>query len=347
MLLTSFLNINFFSIVIIFLFLSIPSFAQRTDVVVLKNGDKITGEVKFMRVGILTYKTDNMETIEIQWNKIKSITTKNFFEIEVADGRVFFGSIAPGEDEDRMTVKGVTMEHNLFLKYIVRINRIKESFWDIIEGSVKLGFSFTKASSIGQISLGGNAKYRTKINVSELALNSVLTTTDEEITSSKNDLSFSYQHNLKYQWFGAGIISLQENSELGIKLRTSLGGGIGNNIIQSQNQWLYGLAGISVNREAKTDQTVAIYNVEGLISAQYQFFKYEHPKATFLTFTNIFPSLSNLGRFRFNYNAELSWEMILDFYWDLTFYFEYDNEPQSENASQSDYRIETSLKYIF
>jgi hypothetical protein len=88
--------------------------------------------------------------------------------------------------------------------------------------------------------------------------------------------------------FAAGIASLQENSELGIKLRTSLGGGIGNNFIQSQNQWFYGLAGISVNREAKTDQTEAIYNVEGLISAQYQFFKYEHPKATFLTYANIY-----------------------------------------------------------
>ncbi len=74
------------------------------------------------------------------------------------------------------------------MKYIVRINRIKESFWDIIEGSVKLGFSFTKASNIGQLSLGGNAKYRTKVNVTELALNSVFTTSDEELTSSKNDL---------------------------------------------------------------------------------------------------------------------------------------------------------------
>ncbi len=321
--------------------------AQKTDVVILKNGDKITGEVKYMRVGILTYKTDNMETIEIQWNKIKSITTKNFFEIEVVDGRVFFGSIAPGEDEDRMTVIGVTMEHNLFMKYIVRINRIKESFWDIIEGSVKLGFSFTKASSIGEISLGGNAKYRTKINVSEIILNSVLTSTENEITSSKNDLSFSYQHNLEDEWFAAGIASLQENSELGIKLRTSVGGGLGNNFIQSQNQWFFTVAGLSVNREAKTDQTEAIYNLEAIISAQYQFFKYEHPKATFLTYTNIFPSLSNLGRFRFNYNAELSWEMVLDFYWDLTFYYEYDSQPQSEDASSSDYRIETSLKYIF
>lgn len=332
---------------ILILLINISALAQKTDVVILNNGDQITGEVKYLRVGILTYKTDNMETVEIQWNKIKSITTKNFFEVEVADGRVFFGSIAPSDAEGMMTVKGVTIDHQLFMIYVVRINRIKESFWDIIEGSVKLGFSFTKASNIGQISLGGNAKYRTKVNVSELSLNSVITTTEKEPTSSKNDLSFSYQQNLEYEWFAAGIASLQENSELGIKLRASLGGGVGNNFIQSQNQWLYILAGLSVNREAKSDQTESINNVEGLINGQYQFFKYDHPKATFLTYVYVFPSLSNLGRFRFNYNIELSWEMVLDFYWDLTFYFEYDNQPQSENASQSDYNIQTSLKYIF
>jgi len=329
------------------LLLNTQLFAQKTDVVTLLNGDKITGEVKYLRVGILTYSTDNMETVSIQWNKIKSISTQNYFEVEIADGRVFFGSIAPSDNEGMMTVKGVTLDHNLFMKYIVRINRIKESFWDILDGYIKFGFSFTKASQIGQISLGGNAKYRTKINVSELSLNSVITTTEKEATSSKNDLSFSYQHNLEQEWFAAGIASLQENSELGIKLRTSLGGGIGNNFIQSQNQWLYTLAGLSINREVKTDQTEATFNVEGLINAQYQLFKYDHPKANLLTYIYVFPSLSDLGRYRFNYNAQLSWEIFIDFYWDLTFYYEYDNEPQSENSSQSDYRIDTSIKFEF
>lgn len=329
------------------LFFNSVSFAQKTDVVILNNGDKITGELKYLKVGILTFKTDNMETISIQWNKIKSITTKNFFEIELVDGRVYFGSIELSEEDGMLIVKGVTLDTNLFMKYIVRINRIKESFWDIIEGSVQFGFSFTKASNIGQLSFGGNAKYRTKINVSELKLNSVITTTESEPTSSKNDLSFSYQHNLEYTWFGTGIIALQENTELGIKLRTSLGAGIGNNIIQSGNQWFYSLAGLSVNREVKTDQGEATYNVEGLINAQYQFFKYEHPTATLLTYIYIFPSLSDLGRYRFNYDAELSWEIILDFYWSLSFYYEYDSQPQSGSASQTDYRIDTSIKYIF
>lgn len=327
--------------------LSNPLFSQKTDVVTLKNGDEITGEVKYLKVGILTYSTDNMETISIQWDKIKSIETKNFFEVEVVDGRVFFGSIAPSADEGMMIVKGVTLDHDLFMKYVVRINRIKESFWDILDGYIKLGFSFTKASQVGQISLGSNAKYRTKIYYSELSLNSVITTTEKEPTSSKNDLSFSYQLNLANEWFAAGIASLQENSELGIKLRTSLGAGIGNNLIQSQKQWLYTLAGISVNREIKTDQTETTYNVEGLINAQYQLFKYDHPKANLLTYIYVYPSLSDLGRYRFNYNIQLSWEIFLDFYWDLTFYIEYDNSPQTGSSSQSDYRIDNSIKFEF
>lgn len=345
--LTSIAYSNFFIILIISLLISSSSFAQKTDVVILNNGDKITGEVKSLRVGILNYKTDNMETVSIQWDKIKSIHTENFFEVEVTDGRVFFGSISPSDDEGMMIVKGVTLEHNLFMKYVVRINRIKESFWDILDGYIKFGFSFTKASQVGQLSLGGNAKYRTKINYSELTLNSIITTTESDPTSRKQDLSFTYQHNLDYNWFAAGLASIESNTELGVKLRASLGGGIGNNLIQSGNQWLYGLAGLSFNRELKADQSNPTYNLEGLINAQYQFFKYDHPKASLLTYVNILPSFTDLGRFRFNYNAQLSWEMFIDFYWDLSFYLEYDSEPQSLTASQYDYSIDTSLKYEF
>lgn len=345
--LTSIAYSNFFIILIISLLISSSSFAQKTDVVILNNGDKITGEVKSLRVGILNYKTDNMETVSIQWDKIKSIQTENFFEVEVTDGRVFFGSISPSDDEGMMIVKGVTLEHNLFMKYVVRINRIKESFWDILDGYIKFGFSFTKASQVGQLSLGGNAKYRTKINYSELTLNSIITTTESDPTSRKQDLSFTYQHNLDYNWFAAGLASIESNTELGVKLRASLGGGIGNNLIQSGNQWLYGLAGLSFNRELKADQSNPTYNLEGLINAQYQFFKYDHPKASLLTYVNILPSFTDLGRFRFNYNAQLSWEMFIDFYWDLSFYLEYDSEPQSLTASQYDYSIDTSIKYEF
>jgi len=135
-------------------------FTQKTDVVIMNNGDHITGEIKRLELGILVFKTDDIETINIKWDKVKSVQTKNFYEIELQDGRVYFGSISPGNIDASLLIKGVTTETRLFMNYIVKITRIRETFWDILDGYVRLGVSFTKASQIGQLSFGFSGKYR-------------------------------------------------------------------------------------------------------------------------------------------------------------------------------------------
>ena len=44
-----------------------PAAAQRTDVVELRNGDEITGEIKELARGKLKFKTDDMGTIYVEW----------------------------------------------------------------------------------------------------------------------------------------------------------------------------------------------------------------------------------------------------------------------------------------
>ena len=110
--------------------------------VIMKNDDYITGEIKRLELGILVFKTDDMETINIKWDKVKSVQTKNIYEIELQDGRVYYGSIWPGGIEDALVIKGVTAENRLFMPFIVKITRIKESFWEVLDGYVKLGISF-------------------------------------------------------------------------------------------------------------------------------------------------------------------------------------------------------------
>ena len=320
-------------------------FAQRTDVVIMNNGDHITGEIKRLQLGILVFKTDDAGTINIQWDKVKSITTKNFYQVELQDGRVYYGSVEPADKDGMLLIKGVTLENRLFMEYIVKITRIRESFWDILDGYLKLGVSFTKANEIGQLSFGANGKYRTKINLFELNINSLITTTNNEPTSRKQDIFLDYSRFLKHRWFYSGSVGAEENTELGIRLRTSIGGGFGNNLIQSNVHLLYALGAIRVNREMYIDSTEAKFNVEGLITTQYQIFIYDHPKIKLVTNLNIFPSITDLGRFRSNLDIEMDWEIFIDFYWALSFYFSYDNKPQSSNASQKDYRIDTAFKY--
>jgi hypothetical protein len=333
------LFILFFSLLSTF-----TSFAQKTDIVTLLNGDKITGEIKSLQTGLLNFKTDNMGTINIEWNKIKSVQTNNVYEVELVDGRVYYGSIEPGKLDGTLLIKGVTPESRLFMNFIVKITRIKESFWDILSGFVKLGFSFTKASQIGQLSFGFSSKYRTKDFYAELNANSVITTTNQEATSRKQDIFLTYNRFLENRWFWAGRTGAEENTELGIKLRTSFGGGAGFNIIQTNKNFLNTLAGLSLNREWFIDSVEARNNLEGLISSNYQIFIYDHPKVSLETALNIFPGLTDFGRVRSNFDANLDWEIFLDFYWVVSFYFNYDNKPTG-NASQSDYRIESSIKY--
>ena len=48
-----------YAVITLCLVINIKVMAQRTDILLLKNGDHITGEVKKMEYGLLTYKTDD------------------------------------------------------------------------------------------------------------------------------------------------------------------------------------------------------------------------------------------------------------------------------------------------
>jgi hypothetical protein len=319
-------------------------YAQREDVVIMKNGDYITGEIKRLELGRLVFKTDDMETINIKWDKVKSIQTKNIYEIELQDGRVYYGSIERGEIDDALLIIGVTAETRLFMPFIVKITRIKETFWEILSGYVKLGTSFTKASNVGQLSFGFSGNYRTKIFLAELTANSVITTTEDKPTSRKQDIYFSYRRFLEKKWLWAALIGAEQNTELGIQLRTTIGGGFGNIFVQTNLNWFYGLVGLTVNREWFIDSTKAVNNIEALLNGQYRLFIYDHPKVSLYTSLNVFPSVTNIGRFRSDLNIDLDWEIIIDLYWVLSFYFNYDSKPTS-TASKTDYRFENSFKY--
>ncbi|MEJ2196718.1 MAG: DUF481 domain-containing protein [Ignavibacteriaceae bacterium] len=329
-----------------FLLLTTIVFPQRTDIIIMNNGDHYTGEIKKLKFGIVTFKTDDAGTLSIKWDKIKHLISKNIFEVQVQDGRAYYGALDTTYSVRQMVVKSKDQTKFLFKIYIVEITPIKDTFWDILDGYVKIGFNYTKGSATGQFTLGGNTKYRTRHRNLELNLNSIISFQKQKESSRKQDLTLYYQRFLKHKWILSSSTGLEQNTELGIELRALINLGGGYTLIQSNENYLYTVMGLSLNREAYTDTTQSVTNLEGLISSQYQLFIYDHPKASLNTNMNIYPGLTDWGRIRINYDITLSWEMILDLYWDLSGYYSYDNKPTS-GASSNDYGINTSFKYEF
>lgn len=320
-------------------------FPQKTDVITLKNGDKITGELKALQTGLLELSTDNMSTIYIEWDKIAEISTDKFFEVELTDGRIYYGSFQLSDKQGMIIVQGVTLQNELFMQYIIRITRIRQTFWEILQGYIKIALSYNKGSNIGEINFGSDFIYTTKTQRSELIINSVLSSSEGNSTSKNNNASFSYSRFLEDKWFWGAVVMAQQNTELGLDLRTSIGGAVGNDFIQTNKTFLNALIGVTTSREWYIDATTFNYNVTGYLSSKYQYFIYDSPKVSVYSFLDIYPYLNNLGRIRLDYTLDFDWEVIDDFYWDLSFYFEYDNKPQSEDAETVDYSIETGFKY--
>jgi hypothetical protein len=320
-------------------------FAQKTDIITLKNGDKITGELKELQTGLLELSTDNMSTIYIEWDKVADILTDKIFEVELEDGRIYYGTFQTGKESGMICVKGVTLEYQLYLKYIVSIRRIKESFWDILDGYIKLGASYNQGSSVGELSFGTDIIYTTRKRQLELILNSVLSATEGNSTSKNQNASLSYNKYMEHKWFWGALASVNQNTSLGLNLRANLGAAIGNDFIQTNKNLLNLMLGIVANREWYTDQSEPQSNITGLLSTRFQYFIYESPGIYLDSYLYFYPYFTEFGRYRINYNLSFDWEIVNNFYWDLSFLLDYDNKPQSEDAEKVDYNVEIGLKY--
>ena len=312
----------------------------------MNNGDHITGEIKKLQFGLVTYKTDDAGTLNIQWDKIRHMISTDIFEVDLVDGRVYFGTLDTTYSRRQMVVTGRDGTKYLFKKYVVKIVPIKETFWDIIDGFVKLGFNFTKSTETGQFTLGANAKYKTRHGNTELNLNSIISFRNDQQTAKRQDLTLTYQKYLVHKWFAATSVGLEQNTELGIELRAILNAGAGYSIVQSNKDLFYGMLGLSINRENFIDTSDGATNLEGLIALNYQFYIYDSPKANISTDIIVYPGLTDWGRLRLNYNITFSWEIIIDLFWELSGYYSYDNKPTNV-ASSNDYYVNTAFKYEF
>ena len=329
-------------LLLIFIFL-LTAYAQKTDVVMLKNGDDITGEVKELDFGLLRFSTDHMSTIYIEWDEIASITAKDkYFRFERNDGRLMFGHIGSDTAANKILVVLDTIRIPLNFNEIVRITRIKESFWDRFELSMDLGYSYTKASTVSQLSFSGKSSYRAYRNSLGLNWTSITTEQKDRPQSRNRDVNLDAKRIFKRKWFLTTGLGLQQNTELGLDLRLSWLTGVGRYLKQTNHSLLQGSGGVSINREW-AQNTPNSYNLEAVFTIAFSRFIYKTPKMDLDSYFNVYPNLTDFGRVRTEFEIKFKWELIKDLYWNLTFKSSSDNKPPSGEKANIDYNIIVSF----
>ncbi|MCK4350969.1 MAG: hypothetical protein KAX13_08925 [Candidatus Krumholzibacteria bacterium] len=174
-----------------FVLICLPSllYAEKKDIVILRNGNKITGEIKKLDRGMLEYSTDDMGTIHIEWDKIIHISSLDSFEIELQTGQRFYGSIQQAPEEWKMMVSGAKARGVLNMSSIISIVPLEATFGDRLKGKLDLGFDYKKANKSAQLTLNGNFNYRTMNYLRELNFESSLDDREDLEKTGRNDIS--------------------------------------------------------------------------------------------------------------------------------------------------------------
>ena len=253
----------FYLAVICFSTLSV--WAQKNDTVYLKNGDRITGELKKFEYGLLNLSTDAMKTISIEFDRINSIHSAKYFEIRLNSGTKYFGHLQKSDVMSTVNIVTVTDTIPKRLWDIVLIMPIKSSFFQKIDGSVDLGLTYTKASNVFQYSLNSQVTYRTTYYSSRFSVESILTDDGTEVTKN-NTLRFTLSHLLPNKRYTRISAQVQQNTELNLDYRAQLGYGFGYDITRN-NAFLFTVLGGLVANQEKTLETVdTSENLEAIIN---------------------------------------------------------------------------------
>jgi hypothetical protein len=332
--------------VLTLLLFSHAALAVRTDVVYMHNGDRVTGEIKSLFRGRLEFKTDHMGTLLIDWEDIEQVVSETGQSVELTNGQRFYGPLEKAADPEMVTVITEAGDVGLAVRDVSNMYPVKSTFWERLEVSFRLGFNWDKSSEVGKYNVGANAVFRDPEFVTRAGFSSELTTQAGRDTATRASLNASHLRFLQGKRFRSYFGNLDHNENLGLRLRTLAGLGYGWIPIRTNRTWLSAMAGIAVNHEIPVEGDEQ-NNVEGVLGASFEYFKYALPKKSLTSDLIIYPSLNEGGRVRAEFKTNFDIELYRDLFWDMEFYTSYDSNPLTEAADSTDYGVNSSVAYKF
>ena len=321
--------------------------APKTDVIELTNGDRLTGELKSLDQGQLTLSTNTMSTVYIKWDKVRTLRTKQYLQVELLDGKRHFGT-APQEQLEHIAVLDADTgsQQLLPLSQVIRIDPIERGqLLERLKGNFSLGYSYTKASDVQTLNFDGQLRSRTDLRQWELD-GSANITTQAGPNATMYDFSASYSRFLAKRKYYVGRLKFESNSELGLDLRTSLAGGLGYYVKQdSRHEWSI-VGALAANDEQYAGEPKR-NSLDAIIGTNYYYYRFDPLDADFNFNFALIPSLTESGRIRSDSNLYLRWEIVDDFYFQVSMYGNYDSQPGVDANSEYDYGTTTSIGYSF
>jgi len=347
------LHLMFFALV---LFLLTPPVSARehTDVIVMKNGDRLTGQIKGFRAGVLYVDLEYVDgTVSVQWSKVARLESPQPFIVKTQEGAVYSGSVKSMEARagQPMKIQVTDQSENpvaLEASHITKLDQTSPKFWQRMNGALNFGTTYSKGDQSTQYNLSSQTEYLEERWRAQANYSSNLASSTGDNPATRNQVGLGAYRLLPWRnYFYAGLANFLQSSEQGIRLETNVGGGIGR-YLKNNDRWTFSiLGGMAWQNTSYHESFVPIrrQNVAAaMIVADLRVFKFK--KTNLNLVTSVFPALSQPGRVFVDTNATYYLKLFGDLSWNFSFYGSWDNRPPGRLPG-SDYGTSSGVTWTF
>jgi hypothetical protein len=326
---------------------------EKTDVIVMKNGDRITGEIKGLSAGVLSLKLSYAQgTIAVEWSQVAHLESNQLFLVKAQDGTVYTGKLSSAATSGGpMNIQIVSVsekEVEISQTQLVNLDQTAESFRQRFNGAISTGILYTKGNETTQYNVSSLVEYRRERWSGQANFNSSFASSTRANDSTRNQIDLNTMRLLPWNnWFYSGTVNFLQSSVQGIDLQTTLGGGVGRYLKNTNQASLYVLGGLAwQNAQYKTYEAGqgAQNAAAALLTTELKVFKFK--KTNLDVSAVLMPGISEPGRLRTNVNASYYIKLFSDLSWNLSFYGNWDNQPPPSLAG-SDYGTSSGLSWTF
>lgn len=327
---------------------------EKTDVIVMRNGDRLTCEIKSLSADTLYISLDYaLGTVSIDWFKVDHLESKQLFVVKTQNGETYSGTLSTPKTEGERPVSLEVLEPasgpvEIQRSEVAKLEQTSERFWQRFNGSVGMGAIYNKGNQSTQYSLSSDVDYPRERWAAGVSYDSSLSSSLGASTASRNQIDSSAYHLMGWNnWYYKGIADFLQSSEQGIQLQSTFGGGVGRYLKNTNHTSITVTGGLAYQRiiyqekllTAPTEDVVSAW-----LSAQAKLFRFD--KTNLTVTASVLPALSDLGRVHFNLNASYYVKVWGNLKFNVSFYGNWDTRPPT-GFSSSDYGTSTGLNWTF
>lgn len=326
---------------------------DKKDVIQFTNGDRITCEIVKLDKGYLYVKLEYADgTVAMDWSKITHVESPQTFVVADKAGERYTGSLQTAAEPETVEglgvkVTGPSTSQIISSKEVVQIHRTDNTFWQNLHGGMDAGLNFSKQQNRTQYNFQSNATFeRTKWLAGANYESSF--SGGGGLSDLRNDLGLNITRQLlSPRNFYEGLADFLQSNEQQLDLRTTLGGAVGHMFSYTNHSFIAAFGGVDWNRERYSSEATVSRtgnSAETILGTQINFFRFK--TTNILADARLYPSLTDLGRVRFNLNTSLKLRLAKDLYWKFGYFLNFDSRPP-QNLPKSDYGSTSSLGWTF